>query len=80
MCMCVNTLQNSLSSVLSVETLSLVKEALSRMIIHTGEKPLVLTIYFDSLLLDILLTVSKFATTCQLAVIRALVDCLLNIF
>ncbi len=50
------------------------------MIIHTGEKPLVLTIYFDSPLLDILLTVSNFATTCHLAVIRALVDCLLNIF
>ncbi len=30
--------------------------------------------------LDILLTVSNFATTCQLAVIRVLVDCLLNIF
>uniref|UniRef100_A0A673JNN4 Zgc:113337 n=1 Tax=Sinocyclocheilus rhinocerous TaxID=307959 RepID=A0A673JNN4_9TELE len=29
---------------------------------------------------NILLTVSNFATTCQLAVIRVLVDCLLNIF
>ncbi len=30
--------------------------------------------------LDILQTVSNFATTCQQAVIRVLVDCLLNIF
>jgi len=28
--------------------------------------------------LDILVTISNFATTCQLAVIRVLVDCLLN--
>ncbi len=37
------------------------------------------TLYFDSLL-DILLTVNNFATTRQIAVIRVLVDCLLNIF
>ncbi len=30
--------------------------------------------------LDILLTVSNFATVCQLAVIKVLVDCLFNIF
>ncbi len=36
--------------------------------------------YFDSPTLDILLTVSNFATTCQLAVNYSIVDCLFNIF
>ncbi len=37
------------------------------------------TLFWQSTL-DILLTVSNFATQCQLAVIRLLVDCLLNNF
>jgi len=36
--------------------------------------------FFRYSTLDILLTVSNFVTTCQLAVIRVLVDCLINIF
>ncbi len=41
------------------------------------EKQHPVTLYFNSPLLR---TVSNFATTCQLAVIRVLVDCLLNNF
>ncbi len=40
---------------------------------------LVNTLFWECTL-DILITVSNFATTCQLAVIRVLVDCQLNIF